>query len=113
MKSNRAGILLLALFFSLAATAQPYKMAVGARFSTEDAAISHSISLKYFFSQKTAVEALLSLPSPMGIGLLVERHDSLSNSGFAWIYGAGGYVGFGGTRKVGLQGILGMDYKVP
>ena len=91
---------------------QDYKMALGVRFSSADAAVNHSISFKYFLSEKTAVETLFSFGDPFAIGLLVEKHKPILSNKFKWFYGAGGYVGFGGTRKVGAQGILGMDYKV-
>ena len=92
---------------------QDYKMALGARFSSDDAAVNHSISFKYFLSEKIAVETLFSFGDPFAIGLLVEKHNPILSNKFKWFYGAGAYVGFGVSRKVGAQGILGMDYKVP
>ena len=94
------------------AQAQDYKMGLGIRISSNAAIVNHSISLKYFFREKTAVEALFSFGDPLALGVLVEQHVPLQSNGFKWFYGGGGYVAFKGTYA-GLQGVLGLDYKVP
>jgi hypothetical protein len=91
--------------------AQDYKMGLGIRISSNDAIVNHSVSLKYFFREKTALEALVSFGNPPAVGLLVEQHVPFHNNTFKWFYGGGGYVAFKGTY-VGLQGVLGLDYKV-
>lgn len=92
--------------------AQDYKTAVGIRFSSNDAAINNSISVKHFLSGKTAIEGLLSFGDPFAIGALVELHNSINGvDGLAWFYGGGAYVGFSGERNIGAQGVLGLDYK--
>src|SRR3954469_17385147 len=101
------------LFLSfISVHAQDYKMGIGIRISSNDAIVNHSLSFKYFFRTKTSVEALLSLPDPVALGLLVEQHEPLKNQAFKWFYGGGLYVAFTGTY-VGLQGVLGLDYRVP
>ena len=95
------------------AQAQPYKMALGIRFSSPDAAVNTSATFKYFFNEKTALETMLSFGDPLALGLLVEKHRPLLSNRFNWFAGGGGYVGFSGERRVGLQGVLGLDYKVP
>lgn len=115
-KMKKTGIVLL-LFICISITisskAQDYKTALGIRLSSSNAAINNSISLKYFFSQQTAVEALFSFGDPAGIGVLIEKHNDLGLQGLKWLYGGGAFVVFGGNRNVGAQGILGLDYKVP
>lgn len=92
--------------------AQDYKMAAGIRISSNDAIVNHSLSLKYFLSKKTSVEGLLSFGEPVALGILVEQHEPLKHQAFKWFYGGGAYVAFTGTY-VGLQGVLGLDYKAP
>jgi hypothetical protein len=96
-----------------APTSPGYKMGLGVRLSSNAAAVNNSITFKYFLNQQTAVEALLSFGDPVAVGLLVEKHKPIFGNGFNWFYGGGGYVGFGGTRNAGLQGVLGLDYKIP
>ena len=92
--------------------AQDYKTGLGIRFSSNDAAINNSISIKHFLSGTTAIEGLLSFGDPFAIGALVELHNSFGDvPGLAWFYGGGAYVGFSGRRNLGAQGVLGLDYK--
>ncbi|HEV7620722.1 MAG TPA: hypothetical protein VGO09_03260 [Flavisolibacter sp.] len=107
----------IGILFTISANAQSntqyYKTAVGVRFSSNAPAINNSISFKYFFSQSTAVEALLSFGDPVALGALIEKHNDLNAGGLTWFYGAGAYIGFSGPRNVGAQGVLGLDYKIP
>lgn len=57
--------------------AQDYKAAVGIRFSSKAALINNSISLKYFFSEKTAVESLISLNNPFALGFFLSNTNHL------------------------------------
>lgn len=108
-------------FFSLSAqaqeekstSAQNYKWGLGIRFSTKPATVNHSISFKYFFTQKTAGEALFSVTKPFALGLLVEQYQPLSGTPFRYFYGAGVFSSFGSIKETGLQGALGIDYKIP
>ena len=104
-------ILFCFLFFS-SANAQDYKGAVGVRFSSKAALVNTSVSLKYFFNEKTAAEGLITLNDPFALGLLIEQHKPLTKT-FKYYYGGGVYAGFSGQRRAGLQGVIGLDYKLP
>lgn len=90
-----------------------YKWALGIRFSTRAAIVNHSISFKYFFTEKTAVEALFSVVKPLALGLLIEQYEPFPGMPLKYFYGGGIYSNFGGAREAGLQGVLGLDYKIP
>ena len=112
---KRIGILAIVMFMlalSMSSQAQ-YKMAAGVRFSNDEAVVSNSISFKYFFNDATAVEGLFSFSDPGALGVLIEQHKKLLSKNFRWFYGGGGYVGFGEGKIVGLQGVIGIDYKLP
>ncbi|MFL5789031.1 MAG: hypothetical protein ACJ748_13310 [Flavisolibacter sp.] len=91
---------------------QTYKMAIGVRLSSRPPAINNAVTFKYFLTEKTAVEALLSF-DPIAIGVLLEKHRSFGPQGLSWFLGGGAYIGFGSDRNVGLQGVVGLDYKAP
>jgi len=92
---------------------QTYKMAIGVRLSSRPPAINNAVTFKYFLTEKTAVEALLSFGDPIAIGVLLEKHRSFGPQGLTWFLGGGAYIGFGSDRNVGLQGVVGLDYKAP
>lgn len=113
---KQAGIILGSLFCFLicnSANAQDYKAAVGIRFSSKAALVNNSVSLKYFFTEKTAVEGLITFSDPFALGLLVEQHKPLVTNNFKYFYGGGFYGAFTGLRRAGLQGVIGLDYKIP
>lgn len=110
--------IILAMFFLLIAgagdvNAQSYKTALGIRLSSNDAIVNNSISLKYFFSNTTAVEGLLSFGDPVALGVLIEKHKPTGPAGLSFFYGGGAYIGFGSDKNIGAQGVLGLDYKLP
>jgi hypothetical protein len=118
MKKRTALYAFVFLLTCSVASAQNYKMGLGVRFSNDDAVVNNSISFKYFFSENTAIESLLSLGKPLAIGLLVEKHKPVFSKGFNYFYGGGAYAAFGRSklgesRMAGLQGVLGLDYKTP
>ena len=86
------------------------KHQLGIRISSQDAVVNHSITYKYFFNSTTAAEALFSFSDPVAIGLLIEKHKPFGPSGLNWYWGAGAYVGFGGGRNFGAQGVVGLDF---
>lgn len=116
-------ILLLAIaplisFVSL--QAQSYKTALGIRMSSKDPVVNNSVSFKHFFSETTAIEALLTFDKKTAIGALIEIHEPIpSTEGLKWFYGAGAYLGFDSDKNnpsrslMGAQGIVGLDYKFP
>ena len=89
------------------------KHQLGIRISSQDAVVNHSITYKYFFNSTTAAEALFSFSDPVAIGLLIEKHKPFGPSGLTWYWGAGAYVGFGGGRNFGAQGVVGLDFLFP
>lgn len=101
------------LFLFATSTAQGYKTAVGVRFSSNDAVVNHSLSLKHFFRETVAIEAMASFVKPYAIGVLIEKHHSLTNPNFTWFWGAGAYTGFSEGKYFGAQGALGLDLKIP
>jgi hypothetical protein len=113
---KKTGIIFTLFFIVVSATnvnAQNYKTALGIRLSNDDAIVNNSISLKYFFSNSTAIEGLLSFGDPIALGVLLEKHKPVGTTGLSWFYGGGAYIGFGDSKNIGAQGILGLDYKLP
>src|SRR5688500_7985061 len=97
MTRKKMTLLLLLLASFTIAQAQDYKTGVGIRFSSNDAAISNSITVKHFISGNTAVEGLISFSEDFAIGALVEFHQGIESvAGLQWFYGVGAYVGFSG-----------------
>lgn len=94
-------------------SSQPGRNALGIRISSQDPALSHSLTYKYFFNNTVAVEALFSLPEPVAIGALVEKHTAFGPAGVRWFWGAGAYAGFGSIRRFGTMGALGLDFLSP
>ena len=103
-------------------SAQDYKTALGVRLSSSAAAVNNSISIKHFISDNMAIEGLFSFGDPIALGVLLEKHKSLSASGLRYFYGAGGYLSFVKTYNptkqknisdpnFGAQGVIGLDYK--
>lgn len=104
------------LLLGLCATsyAQDYRAAVGLRLSTSAPTLNNAVSVKYFATDKTAIEGIVSFGSRFGLGGLLEIHNPLKVDGLRWFYGAGAYVGFEhGDTYLGPTGIIGLDYKFP
>ena len=94
MKKSMCTILLVSGFFwASTVSAQDYKTALGVRLSSSQAMVNNSITLKHFFNESTAVEALFSFGDPLALGALVEIHKPFAASGIQWYYGGGGYLG--------------------
>jgi len=107
-------VILISLFLCNRAAAQDYRFAVGLRLSNSSPTLNSSISGKYFATDRTAVEGLISFGSRFGIGALLEVHNSLNAPGLTWFYGGGAYVGFQDHNTyLGPTGIVGLDYKFP
>lgn len=97
---------------ALSVSAQDYRLGLGVRLSNSTPTLNNSITGKYFVTDKSAIEGIISFGSRFGIGGLLEIHKPFSVEGLSWFYGAGGYVGFeSGDTYLGPTGILGMDYK--
>ncbi len=120
-------ILLILLGTSLLTTAtfaQSYKTGLGLRFG----GLSNGLTLKHFTNSTTALEGILSVGrNNFLITGLYEKHSSLDGSNqFNLYYGAGAHIGFfkdgssyyyntnryySSATVVGLDAILGLDYK--
>lgn len=94
-------------------TAQDYRFAMGIRLSNSSPTLNNSITGKYFITDHSAVEGLVSFGSRFGIGALLEIQKPFQSApGLGWFWGGGGYVGFqDNDTYFGPQGILGLDYK--
>ncbi|HUQ67166.1 MAG TPA: hypothetical protein VM101_13475 [Flavitalea sp.] len=89
-----------------------YRFALGVRLSNSTPTLNNSISGKYFVTDRSAVEGLISFGSRFGVGALLEIHKPTNINGLKWFYGAGAYVGFENSNTyLGPTGILGLDYK--
>jgi hypothetical protein len=89
-----------------------YRLGLGIRLSNAIPTISSAITGKYFVTDRSAVEGLLSFGSRFGLGALLELHKPTNIEGLKWFYGGGAYVGFeNGDTYLGPTGILGIDYK--
>lgn len=117
-----AFLLLAGLGLLNTVSAQDYKTALGIRFSSAQATVNNSISLKYFLNENAAVEGLFSFGDPLALGALYELHKPIVGTGIKWFYGGGGYISFVKTYNAvkgnyvtnadfGAQGVLGLDYK--
>ena len=115
-------LLATALFTVNKASAQDYKTGLGVRLSSSGAVVNNSISIKYFMTERTAIEGLFSFGDPLALGALYEIHQPIPSTGIKWYYGGGGYLAFIKTYNVnkqknetnanfGAQGVLGLDYK--
>ncbi|MBC7830072.1 MAG: hypothetical protein H7122_20165 [Chitinophagaceae bacterium] len=105
-------VLVLIFLVSQQASAQDYRFGVGVRLSNATPTLNNSITGKYFITQTSAIEGIISFGSRFGIGGLLEIHKPFSVQGLSWFYGGGAYVGFeGGSTYLGPTGIIGMDYK--
>ena len=96
--------------------AQDYRMALGIRLSNSTPTLNNSISGKYFVTNRSAIEGLISFGSRFGLGGLLEIHNPLNVEGLKWFYGVGAYVGFESDPSqtfFGPTGVIGLDYKFP
>lgn len=105
-----------------------YKNGIGIR-----AGGTSGITFKHFFSSYSAVEGILGLwPNAFGITALYERHAPTGAAGLKFYYGGGGHItgetnhyyyrrhrdeyvyryGHNGLG-IGIDGILGIEYKIP
>ena len=95
------------------ASAQDYKWALGLRLSTPAPTISSSVSVKYFITDYSAIEGLVSFGTRFGLGGLYEVHRLIGGMpNLNWFYGGGAYIGFQyDLVYTGPMGVIGMDYK--
>ncbi|MDB5203837.1 MAG: hypothetical protein JWQ27_3246 [Ferruginibacter sp.] len=91
---------------------QDYKTALGVKF------YPGAITLKHFVDDKAAVEGIgYFFNYGTRITGLYEIHGDINNApGLKWYIGPGAHIGFysnkyGGATSVGVDGVLGLDYK--
>ena len=109
-------LITLLLFASLAfvnkVNAQDYRFALGVRLSNSSPTLNNAITGKYFVTDRSAVEGIVSFGSRFGLGALLEIHKPLNVPQLNWFYGAGVFVGFeDNDTYLGPTGVLGLDYK--
>jgi hypothetical protein len=94
--------------------AQDYRFGLGVRLSNSSPTLNNSITGKYFATDRTAVEGIVSFGSKFGIGALIEIHNDFNTPGLKWFYGGGVYAGWqDNDTYLGPTGIIGLDYKFP
>jgi hypothetical protein len=112
---KRISILCLIVFIfvgSSQVSAQYYRFGIGVRLSNATPTLNNSITGKYFITERSAIEGLISFGSRFGIGGLLEIYKPFDVEGLKWFYGGGAYVGFeDGDTYLGPTGIIGLDYK--
>jgi hypothetical protein len=104
----------LFVFISQRSTAQDdYRLALGLRLSNSTPTLNSSFSGKYFITDRSAIEGLVSFGSRFGMGALLEIHQPFASApGLRWFYGVGAYVGWQDSETyLGPTGVLGLDYK--
>lgn len=112
-------VLFIAIFLTVTTvtaqtnTSSDYKTAIGIKFYPTGA------TLKHFISDKNALEAIgYFFNYGARITGLYEIHGNISNAGgLKWYVGPGVHVGFynnkyGGGTAIGIDGVLGLDYKI-
>ena len=113
---KRTLIILTVIFFATVSTvsAQDYRFAAGVRLSNQTPTLNNAVSVKYFATDRTAIEGIISFGSRFGVGGLLEIHRPFSTPGLSWFYGGGAYLGFESEPSetfFGPTGIIGLDYK--
>lgn len=117
MKKIRTAVLTGLVLFSLSSQGQEknsYNTAIGVKFYPTGVTLKHFVKkesqaldfIGYFWQKGTRITGLY------------EFHFDLGNSGnFKWYVGPGAHVGFysdkyfGGGTTIGIDGVLGLDYK--
>ena len=115
-------ILFISLFVVLQATAQKRKSAYNAQAYSTALGVKFypgAISLKHFVKSDAALEALgYFWDKAFRITGLYEIHGDVNGApGLKWYVGPGMHAGFyntkyGGGTSVGVDGVLGLDYKI-
>jgi hypothetical protein len=88
-----------------------YKAGIGLR-----GGFASGITFKYFFDDHSAIEVIATPGYRKGTWItgLYEYHvEAFGISGLNWYYGGGGHFGaLGSSAAVGIDGILGLEYKI-
>ena len=113
MKRYLLTLLVALVFLSVQqVSAQSYRFGLGVRLSNATPTLSNAVTGKYFITDRSAVEGIVSFGERFGFGGLLEIHKPFATEGLTWMYGAGAYIGFQNKNAYfGPTGILGLDYK--
>ncbi len=124
---------LVLIFVSKISVGQDYKTGIGARLG----GLTSGLTVKHFVNPTSAIEGIASFGyRSFLITGLYEKHNDIQNAeGLKWLYGGGAHIGFfryggyyylvrnnghsvyytdapgGSNAVVGLDFIIGMDYK--
>ncbi len=123
----KKGLAIATLFFALHLAKAQYNTAIGLR-----AGFTSGLTVKHFFGGgNKAVEGIIGLwPYSTSITGLYEVHKGAGTAGLNFYYGVGAHVAFRTSRiyysryydryyryyynnALGIDGILGIEYKVP
>jgi hypothetical protein len=96
-------------------TSSSYRTALGVKF------YPGAISIKHFVNERGAIEGLASFwkGGVRFTGLYELHYPLLQVDGLQWYVGPGAHIGFyddkyyGGNTFFGIDGVLGIDYKIP
>ncbi len=116
-KTMKVLLALAAFLLALAATAQPYKKAIGIKFP-----VGTGLSYKKFITPKAAMEfQALYAREHFRLSGLYEFHFPFAKAeGLSWYVGPGAHLGFyknefqksyNSRMDIGIDGVLGLDYK--
>jgi hypothetical protein len=140
--SNTTTNLLLVIFFIIAFTIISIVTAKGQSINSPDyrnaiglrGGYPSGLTFKHFSSGTTAWEGILGVwHRALSLTILYEKHASAFDvSGMRWYYGGGGHVAFATSRRYyddrdgryyyryyrddaafGIDGIIGLEYKIP
>ena len=105
-------VIITTLCASTDTVAQDYRLGIGVRLSNSIPTLNNSVTGKYFVTERSAVEGMISFGSRFVMGALLEIHNPVDIKGITWFYGAGAYFGFENKNAyLGPTGIIGLDYK--
>jgi len=90
-------VILFIMLVSQRASAQDYRLAAGVRLANTSPTLSSGISVKYFATDKTALEALVSWGNRFGFGGLLEVHNKF-HTRFKLVYWWWRFCRFSGWR---------------
>ena len=110
-------MILLLFTLALAATAlraQDYNWGIGIR----GGAVASGVTVKANLGGANALEGIVCFARGVNIYGLYERYVPLQGKGLSFYYGGGGNIGTWkrkGEEKftVGIDGVLGLEYKIP
>ena len=99
---------LIIIISALFVNAQDYSNAVGLR-----GGLGYGLTFKHFLNETSAVDGILNSSwGFFGVTGLYEIHKpAFDVANLNWFYGGGAHVWFGSSMYLGVDGVLGLDYK--